>query len=61
MFFLGSQRSTPLGFCKALLVLSTLHALDVTETINRMIDLFPPHQHTQVRAMLAGTLKGIVG
>ncbi len=43
------------------LVLSTLHTLDATETINRMIDLFPPHQHMQVRAMLAGTLKGIVG
>jgi len=27
------------------LVLSTLHTLDATETINRMIDLFPPHQH----------------
>jgi twitching motility protein PilT len=42
------------------LVLSTLHTLDATETINRMIDLFPPHQHTQVRSMLAGTLKGII-
>jgi twitching motility protein PilT len=43
------------------LVLSTLHTLDATETINRMIDLFPPHEETQVRAMLAGTLKGIIG
>lgn len=43
------------------LVLSTLHTLDATETINRMIDLFPPHERMQVRAMLAGTLKGIVG
>lgn len=43
------------------LVLSTLHTLDATETINRMIDLFPPHERTQVRAMMAGTLKGIVG
>jgi twitching motility protein PilT len=43
------------------LVLSTLHTLDATETINRMIDLFPPHQHTQVRSMLAGTLRGIIG
>jgi len=42
------------------LVLSTLHTLDATETINRMIDLFPPHERMQVRAMLAGTLKGIV-
>ena len=43
------------------LVLSTLHTLDATETINRMIDLFPPHERMQVRAMLAGTLKGIIG
>ena len=43
------------------LVLSTLHTLDATETVNRMIDLFPPHERMQVRAMLAGTLKGIIG
>ena len=43
------------------LVLSTLHTLDATETINRMIDLFPPHERMQVRAMMAGTLKGIIG
>jgi twitching motility protein PilT len=43
------------------LVLSTLHTLDATETINRLIDLFPMHDRHQVRAMLAGTLKGIVG
>ena len=43
------------------LVLSTLHTVDATETVNRLIDLFPPHERMQVRAMLAGTLKGIVG
>ena len=43
------------------LVLSTLHTLDATETVNRMIDLFPPHERAQVRTMLAGTLKGIIG
>ena len=43
------------------LVLSTLHTLDATETVNRMIDLFPPHERMQVRAMLAGTLRGIIG
>ena len=42
------------------LVLSTLHTLDAAESINRMIDFFPPHQHMQVRSMLAGTLKGII-
>ena len=43
------------------LVLSTLHTVDATETVNRMINLFPPHERGQVRTMLAGTLKGIVG
>jgi twitching motility protein PilT len=42
------------------LVLSTLHTLDASETITRIIDFFPPHMHMQARAMLAGTLKGIV-
>jgi twitching motility protein PilT len=42
------------------LVLSTLHTLDAAETINRVIDFFPPHQQQQTRSMLSGTLKGIV-
>src|SRR3954462_642059 len=42
------------------LVLSTLHTVDAPETINRIIDFFPPHQQQQARAMIAGTLKGIV-
>ncbi|MGH2907317.1 MAG: type IV pilus twitching motility protein PilT, partial [Solirubrobacterales bacterium] len=42
------------------LVFSTLHTLNATETINRVIDFFPLHQNKQVRAMLAGTLKGII-
>jgi twitching motility protein PilT len=42
------------------LVFSTLHTLDCTETVNRAIGFFPLHQQMQVRAMLAGTLKGII-
>ncbi len=42
------------------LVFSTLHTIDAVETINRIIDFFPPHQHQQVRAMLGGALKGVV-
>ena len=42
------------------LVLSTLHTVDAPEAINRIIDFFPPHQHQQARAMIAGTLKGII-
>lgn len=42
------------------LVFSTLHTIDATETISRIIDFFPPYQHKQVRLMLASTLKGIV-
>ena len=41
-------------------MLSTLHTIDATETINRIIDFFPLHQQKQVRIMLAGTLKSIV-
>jgi twitching motility protein PilT len=42
------------------LVLSTLHTVDATETINRVIDFFPPYQQKQVRLALAGTLRGII-
>lgn len=42
------------------LVLSTLHTTDATETVNRVIDFFPPYQQQQVRIMLASTLKGVV-
>src|SRR3954451_12602798 len=42
------------------LVLSTLHTADAAETVNRILDFFPPHQQQQARAMIAGTLKGIV-
>ena len=42
------------------LVLSTLHTLDAPETINRIIDFFPPHMQSQVRSMLAGTLRAII-
>lgn len=42
------------------LVLSTLHTIDVSETINRIIDFFPLHQQKQVRIMLAGSLKGVI-
>ena len=42
------------------LVLSTLHTVDASETVNRIIDHFPPHQQQQARAMIAGTLKGVV-
>jgi twitching motility protein PilT len=42
------------------LVLSTVHTLDAPESVNRIIDFFPLHEQTQARAMLAGTLKGII-
>ena len=42
------------------LVLSTLHTLDATETVNRVVDFFPPHQQQQARLTLAGSLRGIV-
>jgi twitching motility protein PilT len=42
------------------LVFSTLHTLDATETINRIITVFPPHQQKQVRMQLASVLKGVI-
>jgi twitching motility protein PilT len=42
------------------LVFSTLHTLDATETINRIISVFPPHQQRQVRIQLASVLKGAI-
>jgi twitching motility protein PilT len=42
------------------LVLSSVHTIDAPETVNRIIDFFPPHEQHQARAMLAGTLKGII-
>ena len=42
------------------LVFSTVHTVDAAETVNRLIDFFEPHMHQQVRAMIAGTLKGAI-
>jgi len=42
------------------LVLSTLHTLDATESINRIISVFPPHQQKQIRIQLAAVLKAII-
>jgi twitching motility protein PilT len=42
------------------LVFSTLHTLDATETINRIISVFPPHQQKQIRIQLAAVLKAAV-
>src|SRR4051795_1277485 len=42
------------------LVFSTLHTLDATETINRIISVFPPHQQKQIRLQLASVLKAAV-
>lgn len=42
------------------LVLSTLHTVDAVETINRIISVFPPYQHKQIRTQLASVLRSIV-
>ncbi|HET9266321.1 MAG TPA: type IV pilus twitching motility protein PilT [Vicinamibacterales bacterium] len=42
------------------LVFSTLHTLDATETVNRIIAVFPPHQQRQIRIQLASVLKAAV-
>jgi twitching motility protein PilT len=42
------------------LVFSTLHTLDATETINRIISVFPPHHQKQIRLQMAAVMKGII-
>jgi twitching motility protein PilT len=42
------------------LVFATLHTQDAPQTIDRVVDVFPPHQQEQIRVMLAGALRGVV-
>jgi twitching motility protein PilT len=42
------------------LVMSTLHTLDASETVNRIISVFPPFHQRQVRMQLAGVIKGVI-
>ena len=42
------------------LILSTLHTIDATQTINRVISFFPPHQHQEIRYLLASTLQSVI-
>jgi twitching motility protein PilT len=42
------------------LVISTLHTIDATETVNRVIEFYPPHQQKQARMTLAGSLRGVL-
>ncbi len=42
------------------LVLATLHTTDCTETITRIINVFPPHQQAQIRLIVSGVLKGVI-
>jgi twitching motility protein PilT len=42
------------------LVLSTLHTIDATQTINRIISFFEPHQHQEIRYLLASTLQAVI-
>jgi twitching motility protein PilT len=42
------------------LVMSTLHTVDAMETVNRVVSVFPPHQHQQIRLQLSSIVKGII-
>ncbi len=42
------------------LVMATLHTVDTVQTIDRVIDVFPPHQQQQIRVQLANTLIGVI-
>ncbi len=43
------------------LVLSTIHTIDAAQTVDRIVDAHPAHQHNQVRQQLANCLKGVIG
>ncbi|MDD2751897.1 MAG: PilT/PilU family type 4a pilus ATPase [Candidatus Omnitrophica bacterium] len=42
------------------LVLSTLHTINASQSVERMINFFPPHQHQQIRSQLSSLLKGVI-
>lgn len=42
------------------LVIATMHTRDANSTLNRLLDVFPPQQQNQIRAMTAGSLRGII-
>jgi len=42
------------------LVLATLHTRNAPQSVDRIIDVFPPHQQEQIRVLLAGTLEAII-
>ncbi|MCK4303188.1 MAG: PilT/PilU family type 4a pilus ATPase [Candidatus Eisenbacteria sp.] len=42
------------------LVMSTLHTADATQTINRIVSFYPPHQHDEVRFLLASNLAAVI-
>lgn len=42
------------------LVFGTVHTVNAVQTISRVVDLFPPHQQTQIRLQLAATIKGVI-
>jgi twitching motility protein PilT len=66
IIFIGEMRdletmsSAIMGAETGHLVLSTLHTVDATQTVERIINYFPPYQHRQVRMQLSLVLKGII-
>ncbi len=42
------------------LVLSTMHTIDATQTVSRIISFFPPHQHQEIRYLLASTMQAVI-
>jgi len=43
-----------------ILVLSTVHTVNAAQTVQRLINFFPPHQHSEIRMMLSFLLKGVI-
>ncbi|MDD5119938.1 MAG: PilT/PilU family type 4a pilus ATPase [Candidatus Omnitrophica bacterium] len=66
VMFIGNIRdydtvsSTMAAAETGVLVLSTLHTINASQTVERLINLFPPHQHQEIRNQLASLLKGVI-
>src|SRR5437762_5421058 len=57
---MGTRATAPKAAATGHLVFSTLHTTDCTQTINRVISFFPPHQHDEIRHLLSTALATVV-
>lgn len=66
VIFIGNIRDYETMSCAltaaetGVLVLSTLHTVNAAQTVQRVINFFPPHQHQEIRMQLSSLLKGVI-